>query len=79
MKKNALIISSYNYPEGDAGSVRQHVFAKMLEDLGYDVFVIGYGKYTGAQVLQHDGVRYTSMRPNTGNVALRPTLPAATS
>ena len=44
--KKAIIITENNYPEGDAGAVRQHAFAKMLSEMDYDVLVIGYGKPT---------------------------------
>ncbi len=42
-----VIITGNNYPCGDAGAVRQHAMAKLLMDMGHDVFVVGYGSYTG--------------------------------
>lgn len=42
--RKAVIVTENSYPEGDAGAVRQHAFAKILKQLGYDVLVIGYGK-----------------------------------
>ena len=35
-----VIITGNNYPCGDAGAVRQHAMAKLLMDMGHDVFVI---------------------------------------
>lgn len=64
--KKACIITYYRYPNGDAGSVRQHSFAKILIALGYEVYVIGMGSYTGNQILKYDNVSYTSFR-NAGS------------
>lgn len=56
--KKAIIITENNYPEGDAGAVRQHAFAKMLSEMDYDVLVIGYGKPTKGNVEIYDGIKY---------------------
>ncbi|MFA5452806.1 MAG: glycosyltransferase [Candidatus Methanomethylophilaceae archaeon] len=40
----ALIISFYQYPDGDAGSIRQHAYAKILQNLGYEVEIIGINR-----------------------------------
>ena len=69
--KNAIIITENNYPEGDAGAVRQHAFAKMLSEMDYDVLVIGYGKPTGGNVEIYDGIKYISFRENSNNKAFR--------
>ena len=36
-----LIVSPNNFPENDAGAVRDCTFAKIYQQLGYDVFHIG--------------------------------------
>lgn len=69
--KKAIIITENNYPEGDAGAVRQHAFAKMLSEMDYDVLVIGYGKPTKGYVEFYDGIKYISFRENSNNKAFR--------
>lgn len=72
MKRNImLIITGNNYPEGDAGSVRQHAFCKIFQMLGYEPFVIGMGKATGFQEQTHDGVRYISLRYRQKHIVCR--------
>ncbi len=66
--KNAVIITENNYPNGDAGAVRQHTFAKMLIQLGYDVLVIGYGINFDNKVSKYDGVNFISFRPRQTNI-----------
>ncbi|MBO5946085.1 MAG: glycosyltransferase [Clostridia bacterium] len=60
--KRAIVVSMMRYPDGDAGAVRAHAIAKILNDGGYDVTVLGYGPYTGRKTRVHDGIKYTSMR-----------------
>lgn len=43
MKKYVLMIVPDNFPEEDAGSVRDQMFSKMYQDLGYEVILIGKG------------------------------------
>lgn len=57
-----LIVTYYRYPGGDAGSVRQHSFAKLYKELGYDVTVVGMGACTNFQLKNNDGVPYVSLR-----------------
>ena len=45
-RKNFFIITWNNYPEGDAGAIRQHAFSKNIKDLGYRPIIIGMGKTT---------------------------------
>lgn len=42
--KSVLIIVPSNFPDGDAGAVRDYYFAKMYQELGYTVSVIGEGR-----------------------------------
>lgn len=74
MKKRSLLIVSYGkYPNGNAGAVRQHAFAKLYQACGFDVVVIGMGDSTGFALKEYDGVKYISFRkePNhTVNKAL---------
>ena len=60
--KKAIIVTENCYPEGDAGAIRQHSFAKMLTDIGYDVLVIGYGMLTDGRKSIYDGIEYISFR-----------------
>ncbi len=62
--KRAVILTENSYPEGDAGAVRQHSFAKLLDQIGYDVLVIGYGKPTNKETSIYDGIKYISFRSN---------------
>lgn len=66
-----VIITGNNYPCGDAGAVRQHAMAKLLMDMGHDVFVIGYGPYTGNKEKVYDSVPYISFRKKSNNRIIR--------
>ena len=55
--KKAVIITENKYPCDDAGAIRQHATAKMLEKLGYFVVVLCYGKSTNKKVLNYRKVR----------------------
>jgi glycosyltransferase involved in cell wall biosynthesis len=61
---NTLIISYNNFPEGDAGSLRQYTFGKLLSHMGHTVFVIGMGNITCYEISDYRGVKYTSLRIN---------------
>ena len=63
-----LIVTYYRYPGGDAGSVRQHAFAKLYQELGYDVTVVGMGACTNFQLKNNDGVPYVSLRGAQNNL-----------
>ena len=68
MEKRRLLIVSYGkYPNGNAGAVRQHTFAKLYQACGFDVVVIGMGDSTDFALKEYDGVKYISFRkaPNT--------------
>ena len=65
--KKAIIITENSYPEGDAGAVRQHAFAKMLSEMDYEVLVIGYGKSTEEKICVYDNINYISYRSNSLN------------
>lgn len=71
MNKRVIIVSSDRYPEEDAGAVREHAFALILKELGYEPLVIGMGKPTGFAMKQYDGVDYCSFRYASGNVFFR--------
>lgn len=60
--KEAIIITENSYPEGDAGAVRQHAFAKLLTEMNYNVLVIGYGIPTEEKICIYDGIKYISFR-----------------
>ncbi|ELU5587662.1 glycosyltransferase [Clostridium perfringens] len=40
----AILIVPSNFPNGDAGAVRDMAFAKIYQELGYEVILIGMGK-----------------------------------
>lgn len=62
-KRNRLLILTFNkYPEGDAGAVRQHSFAKLFSAIGFDVTVIGMGEHTAFKEQIYDGIPYLSFR-----------------
>ena len=42
----ALLVTFDKYPNGDAGAIRVHMFAKILNEAGYETFVISMGKST---------------------------------
>lgn len=63
--KRAIIVTENSYPEGDAGAVRQHAFAKMLTEMDYDVLVIGYGMPTDGKICTYDEIKYISYRCNS--------------
>ncbi len=68
MKEKRLLIVSYGkYPNGNAGAVRQHAFAKLYQQCGYDVVVIGMGDATNFALREYDGVKYTSFRKLPNN------------
>ena len=62
--KKALILSYSRFPKGDAGSIRQETFAKMLNDMGYSVFVLGMGQFTGENAVNCEKYTYVKIRKN---------------
>ncbi len=60
--KKVLIVCCYKYPDGDAGAVRQHSFAKLYKELGYDVTVVGLGSCTDFKLRELDETSYISFR-----------------
>ena len=69
--KRAVIITGNKYPCEDAGAIRQHATAKLIQELGYSVVVLGYGKATQNKLSEFDGVAYISFRPNSDNILVR--------
>lgn len=67
----AVIITENKYPLGDAGAIRQHAMAKILQELGYGVTVVGYGKYTGNDLKEYEGVKYISLKAKSENKIAR--------
>lgn len=43
LKKYVLMVVSGDFPNGDAGAVRDEAFAQIYRDLGYEVYLIGAG------------------------------------
>ena len=69
--KHLLIISYGKYPNGNAGAVRQHAFAKLFMECGYEVTVIGMGDSTDFKLKQYDEVSYVSFRKDPNTLANR--------
>lgn len=69
--KHAVIITENKYPCEDAGAIRQHATAKILEELGYSVIVLGYGTTTNRKVKVYEGIEYISFRPKSNNKFVR--------
>lgn len=69
--KKALIITGYRYPDGDAGAVRQHSFAKILESLDYNVTVVSLGECTGFNTKVNEGIKYVSFRYSGEGVLIK--------
>ena len=54
-----LMVVPSNFPNGDAGAVRDMAFAKIYQELGYEVFLIGAGR--GEKVGIYKEVHYYSL------------------
>lgn len=52
----------YKYPDGDAGSIRQHALAKLYRCLDFKVFIIGMGDGTFGEKCIYDSIEYVSFR-----------------
>ncbi|MGE8204711.1 glycosyltransferase [Heyndrickxia sp. NPDC080065] len=63
-----LIVSTGKYPNGNAGAIRQHSFAKLFERCGYSPYVIGLGESTDFAIKEYDGINYTSFRSKKNNI-----------
>ena len=70
-KEKFIIITGNKYPEEDAGAIRQHSFAKMIEALGMDPIVIGIGKSTNFREMVFDGINYYSLRYKNNSMVFR--------
>lgn len=66
-----LIITNDNYPDGDAGAVRIHAFAKMIAEAGFNTLVIGMGDASGFQIKEFDGIPFYSLRYASKNILSR--------
>ena len=66
--KRALFITTDKYPNGDAGAVRVHALAKILQLIGYEVTVVGLGPTTNFQFQKEDGVAYISFRSSSNTI-----------
>lgn len=69
--KKALFVTTDKYPDGDAGAVRTHTFAKMLQMLGYQPTVVGMGKAINFKFQNEDGIIYTSFRLSSSSIFSR--------
>ena len=54
-----LMVVPSNFPNGDAGAVRDMAFAKIYQRLGYEVILIGAGREEKEGIYQ--GVHYYSL------------------
>ena len=71
MQKVFLIITGDRYPNGDAGAIRTHSFAKILQCTGYVPVVIGMGEMTDFKERQYEGISYYSLRYSLDNFILK--------
>lgn len=69
--EKVLIVSTGKYPNGNAGAVRQHAFAKLFEMCGYSVTVIGLGESTDFECKVYDGINHISFRAKKNNLMNR--------
>ena len=64
--KKALLICTDSYPNGDAGAVRTHIFAKMIESLGFEPTIVGMGKTTNFKFKTYENIgEYKIVNKNT--------------
>jgi len=68
-KKKIIIFSRNNFPEGDAGAVRDFVFAKIYKELNYEVFCICLGTLQRNGV--YEGIPYYSIKVPKRNLYSR--------
>jgi glycosyltransferase involved in cell wall biosynthesis len=61
---NILIISYNSFPDGDAGSLRQYAFGKLLSRMGHTVYFIGMGDTACHEIGDYRGFKYISLRVN---------------
>lgn len=71
MNENFIIVTANRYPNGDAGAIRQHAFAKIFQEIGYCPVVIGLGETTRFKCKTYDGVSYYSLRYENGGIVFR--------
>lgn len=64
-----LLCNKLHYPAGDAGSIRQYKLAKMLRELGHEVFVVGLGPASGFLEQTYKGIPYVSLRQGNNRFA----------
>jgi glycosyltransferase involved in cell wall biosynthesis len=61
---NILILSYNNFPDGDAGSVREYAIGKLFARMGNTVFFIGMGTTESNVICSYKEFKYTSLRIN---------------
>lgn len=69
--ENILIVSTGKYPNGNAGAIRQHAFAKLFEQCGYSTTVVGLGDSTDFECKSYDGISYISLRAKKNHIVNR--------
>lgn len=70
-KEVFLIVTGNKYPKGDAGAIRQHSFAKIVNELGYKCIVVGMGNTTNFKQADFEGVAYYSLRYKKSTLMFR--------
>ena len=61
-KNTVLFLCGCKYPEGDAGSVRVHALAKLMELCGKKTVVIGKGHIISKEKSTYDGIDFYSFK-----------------
>lgn len=66
-----LFITTALYPKESAMAHRVHLFAKSLQELGHDVFVLSNGKTGYLKIKQFDKVNYQSLKVDGTSLPIR--------
>lgn len=70
-RETVIFVSTYRYPEGDAGAVRQHALALLAQDCGYEPLIVALGPPGVASRRSHEGMTYVSLRSPSNFVGAR--------
>lgn len=67
--KKILIISTDNFPNGNAGALRQETLSKLMVLNGYKVDILGYGPFTNFEFKDlNESIKYLSYRGKSNNL-----------
>ena len=69
--KRILVFTYWNFPNGDAGSVRLYSLSRILMELGYEVNIVTMSKIKPFVWNEYNGVRYISLRSEKKDIIHR--------